>query len=176
MPGVNWGSASTRGSKSGNSQRTSGNADKVDPASSGKARGYTGCGKAQNGGSRGFRPPYKANRIAGGFSHGGPVLLNTTQIPEFFRSLFSRAKNLPKNKVGAPGASHLGTRDRAGPRLVRPYRSTALAPEGSSQSSASTTAKASRAASVDRSHNHRPRAREFAASDHRAASTRSSPR
>jgi hypothetical protein len=30
--------------------------------------GFTGCGKTQNGGRRGFQPPHKASKINAGFS------------------------------------------------------------------------------------------------------------
>jgi hypothetical protein len=63
-----------------------------------KGNGFTACGKTQNRGSRGFQPPYKANKIDGGFSHGGLIFLHSTQISDFFRSLFSRAVQRPKNR------------------------------------------------------------------------------
>jgi hypothetical protein len=62
--------------------------------------GFTGCGKTQNGGRRGFQPPHKASKIYAGFSPGRKFPFKSTRNPGIFRNMFSRAANATKTTTG----------------------------------------------------------------------------
>ena len=56
--------------------------------------GFTGCGKTQDGGRRGFQSPHKANRINVALATEGRFFGPFARYSPFFRSLFSPCGNV----------------------------------------------------------------------------------